>query len=241
MRFLPSPGAAKEPNYNVNATVDFWLPANPDPKQMKDPGWNVVARLRDGSTPAQAQQELAILTAHQAQVERTFEGFTPKAELLTDEMNRDGRRISLPLLGAAALVLLIACGNTGALLLVRGLERQQEYAVRIAMGMSRTALLRQVLAEALLLALPGGVFGVGLAFAAVKFFKIIAGHAVPRLDSVTAGWAVLGSGLAAAVSPPSSQESFPPCLPFVWTPPQCSRAPARKPPLASEKGGFCVA
>jgi putative ABC transport system permease protein len=105
----------------------------------------------------------------------------------------------LPLLGAAALVLLIGCGNAAALLLVRGLQRQQEYAVRSAMGMGRTALLRQVSTESLLLALLGGVFGVGLAFGVVRVFKLIAGHAVPRLDGVTAGWAVLAWGFGAAV------------------------------------------
>ncbi|MBV9766008.1 MAG: ABC transporter permease [Acidobacteriaceae bacterium] len=199
VRFLPSPEAAKEPNYDVNATVDFWVPAVPDPKYMKEPYWNVVARVREGASLKQEQQELAVLTAREAQGERTFEGFAPRGELLTDEMNRDGRRILLPLLGAAALVLLIACGNTGALLLVRGLQREQEYAVRIAMGMGRTALLRQVVIEALLLALLGAVVGVGFAFGAVKLFKTIAGHAIPRLDAVTAGWAVLGSGLGAAV------------------------------------------
>jgi len=199
VRFLPSPGAAKEPNYDVNATVDFWVPADPNPKYLKDPYWNVVARLRDEARPQQAQQELAVLTAREAQAEKQFEGFAPQLEPLTDEMNRDGRRILLPLLGAAALVLLIACGNAAALLLVRGLQRQQEYAVRSAMGMGRVALLRQVLAESLLLAVLGGAFGVGLAFGAVKLFKVIAGHAIPRLDGVTAGWAVLGWGLGMAV------------------------------------------
>ena len=199
VRFLPSPGAAKEPNYDVNATVDFWVPADPNPKYLKDPYWNVVARLRDGAVPQQAQQELAVLTAREAQTEKQFEGFAPQLQPLTDEMNRDGRRILLPLLGAAVLVLLIACGNAAALLLVRGLQRQQEYAVRSAMGMGRIALLRQVAAESLLLAVLGGVFGVALAFGAVKLFKVIAGHAIPRLDGVTAGWTVLGWGLAAAV------------------------------------------
>src|SRR5580658_2505509 len=199
VRFLPSPGAAKEPNYDVNATVDFWVPAIPDPKSLKEPYWDVVARLRDGATPRQGQQELAVLTAAQAQTEKRFEGFAPQLEPVTVEMNRDGQRILLPLLGAAALVLLIACGNVAALLLVRGLQRQQEYAVRSAMGMGRMALLRQVLTESLLLAVLGGAFGVGLAFGAVKLFKVIAGHAVPRLDGVTAGWAVLGWGLGLAV------------------------------------------
>src|SRR5438067_97764 len=94
-------------------------------------------------------------------------------------------------------LLLIGCGNAAALLLVRGLQRQQEYAVRSAIGMGRIALLRQVSTESLLLALMGGAFGVGLAFAVVQLFKLIAGHAVPRLDGVRAGWAVLARGLGA--------------------------------------------
>ena len=199
VRFLPSPGAAKEPNYNVNALVDFWIPVTPDPKYVKDPNWNIVARLREGAGLEQAQGELTVLAAGEAQAEHSFEGITPQLESLTSEMNLDGRRILFPLLGAAALVLLIGCGNAAALLLVRGLQRQQEYAVRSAMGMGRIALLRQVSTESLLLALLGGVFGVGLAFGAVKLFKVIAGHAIPRLEDVTAGWAVLAWGLGAAV------------------------------------------
>lgn len=199
VRFLPSPGAAKEPNYNVNATVDFWMPVAPDPKYMKEADWNVVARLRDASMERQAQQELALFAEREGHAEKQFEGFTPQLQSVTDEMNHDGRTILLPLLGAAVLVLLIACGNTAALLLVRGLQRQQEYAVRIAMGMGRVALLRQVSTEGLLLALMGGTLGVGLAFAAVRLFKVIAGHAVPRLDAVTTGWTVLAWGLGAAV------------------------------------------
>ena len=199
VRFLPSPGAAKEPNYDVNSTVDLWVPANPDPKSMKDPDWDVVGRLRDGVSPQRAQQELAALSAREASTEKQFEGFSPKLESLTDEMNQDGRRILLPLLGASALVLLIACGNAAALLLVRGLQRQQEYAVRIAMGMGRFGLLRKVLTESLLLASLGGALGVALAICAVRLFKVIAGHAVPRLDGMTAGWEVLAWGLGLAV------------------------------------------
>lgn len=199
VRFLPSPGAAKEPNYDPNATVDFWVPAVPDPKYMKEPYWDVVARLRNGTAARQGQQELALLTAREGQAEKKFEGFTPHAEPLIDEMNRNGKRILLPLLGAAVLVLFIACGNAAALLLVRGLQRQQEYAVRSAMGMSRAALLRQVVTEALLLSLFGGMLGVGLAFGAVRLFKAIAGHAIPRLDAVTTGWGILASGIAVAV------------------------------------------
>jgi putative ABC transport system permease protein len=200
IRFLPSPGNAQEPNYNVNAQVDYWIPAPSQPNEnLKAAFWNVVGRLRDGTTIKQAQGELKVDAAREAQAEHDFEGFTPEVHSLTAEMNRDGSRILLPLLGAAALVLLIACGNAAALLLVRGLQRQQEYAVRSALGVGRLALFRQVSTESLLLALAGGALGLGLALGAVKLFKLIGGHAIPRLDAVSTGWPVLAFGLASAV------------------------------------------
>jgi putative ABC transport system permease protein len=199
VRFLPSPSDSQEPNYNLDAAVDFWIPAGINPARIKNRSWDVIARLKSGSTLQQAQSELAALAAREAQSDRDFEGFTPRLQSLTAELNRDGRRILLPLLGAAGLVLLIACGNVAALLLVRGLQRQQEFAVRSALGVGRAGLLRQVTAEGLLLTLSGGAFGAGLALGVVKLFKLIGGHAIPRLDAVTAGWAVLGWGLAAAI------------------------------------------
>ena len=199
VRFLPSPSAAKEPSYNLNALVDFWTPAMPNPRGLKQPVWDVVGRLKDGVTPQEAQGELAIIVARQAQADHDFEGFTPLVQSLTVELNRDGRRILLPLFGAAALVLLIACGNTAALLLVRGLQRQQEYAVRIALGVGRTKLFGQVAVESLLLALLGSGGGIGLAVGIVKLLKLVGGHAIPRLDAVTTGWPVLGAGFGLAV------------------------------------------
>ncbi len=199
IRFLPSPSTAAEPNYNVNGQVDFWTLAVPNPERLKAQMWNVVGRLRNGVTLDQAQAELTVMAARQGQADRDFEGLTAQVQSLSAELNRDGRRILLPLLGAAALVLLIACGNAAALLLVRGLQRQQEYAVRCALGAGRAALFRQVCVESLLLALLGGAFGVALAFGIVKLFKLIGGHAIPRLDAVTMGWAVLAFGLGAAV------------------------------------------
>jgi putative ABC transport system permease protein len=74
VRFLPSPGAAKERNYDVNATVDFWVPAIPEPKYLKEPYWNVVARLRDGVIPQQGQQELAVLRRERRTQRRSLKG-----------------------------------------------------------------------------------------------------------------------------------------------------------------------
>src|SRR6516162_10023265 len=66
VRFLPSPGAAQEPNYNVNATVDFWLPAAPAPDRLKSAQWDVVGRLQPGVTPQEAQADLKLIAARQA-------------------------------------------------------------------------------------------------------------------------------------------------------------------------------
>ncbi len=88
-------------------------------------------------------------------------------------LNRQARPVLLPLLGAVALVFLIACGNVAGLLLARGLRRQQEYALRGALGASRIRLFRRVFAESLLLSVFGGAFGVALAVASVKGLKAI--------------------------------------------------------------------
>jgi putative ABC transport system permease protein len=198
VRFLPSPAAAQEPSYDVNGLVDFWTPAAPNPRALKQPFWDVVARLRDDATMADAQAELSVVVAREARDDRDFEGAIPRVVSLASELNRDGDRILLPLVGAAGLVLLIACGNVAALLLVRGLQRQQEYAMRTALGVSRAQLFRQVAVESLLLALAGGACGVALAAVIIKVFKLIGVHAIPRLDAVTAGPSVLASALALA-------------------------------------------
>lgn len=198
VRFLPSPRVAAEPNYNVDSLVDFWMPTRPNPERLKNPSWDLVGRLRPGVTAEQAQSELTVMATQQAAGDRELDGITPRVQTLGGEMNREGRRILLPLLAAAGLVLLIACGNAAALLLVRGLQRQQEYAVRSALGVGRAALFRQVSIESLLLAFGGGALGVALAWTIVRVFKMIGGHAIPRLDTVTAGWPVLAGGFAAS-------------------------------------------
>lgn len=207
VRFLPYARAAQEPGYDVDATVDFWLPAEvtrASPPEMREArAWSLVGRMAGRVTPAAARAELNRLAAGQGEANSQYEGIGVRVEPVIEVANRDGRRILLPLLAAAVLVLLIACGNAAALLLVRGLQRQQEYGVRSALGAGRGALVRLVAVESFILALAGGTLGVGLALGIVHGFKLLAGHAVPRLDAVSAGWPVLfvglGSGLVATV------------------------------------------
>ncbi len=198
LRFLPSPTTAQEPNYNPNAMVDFWIPGAPDPKRLKEAGWNIVARLKDGVAANRAQAKLAIRIQQEAQQERDYAGITAQLKPIAGELNRDGNRILWPLFGAAALVLLIACGNAGSLMLVRGIQRQQEYSIRSALGVGRMELLWQASLENLLIAGVGGSVGVCLAFGLTRLLKAIGVHAIPRLDAVSAGWPILLCGLTAA-------------------------------------------
>jgi putative ABC transport system permease protein len=163
VRFLPSPTNAQYPDYDVNARINYWIPAQVDSANPKHDYYNVVARLRKEATLTQAQAELSAIAARQGRVDHDFEGLTAKVQSLKTELNREGRRVLLPLFGAVVLVFLIACGNVAGLLLSRGLQRKQEYAVRCALGAGRLQLFRQVFAESLLLSILSGALGAGLA------------------------------------------------------------------------------
>ena len=199
LRFLPSPSAAHEPNYDFNAPVDFWIPMAPDPAKPKDTWFYVVGRLRPGAMLAGARAELRAISAREARADHDLEGITAQAQPLAGELNREGRRLLLPLFGAVTLVFLAACLNVSGLLLARGLQRQREYTVRCALGAQRAQLFGQVLTESLLPALAGGVLGMGLAFLIVRVLKAVGGHAIPRLDAVVTGWPVLLFCLGSAV------------------------------------------
>jgi putative ABC transport system permease protein len=198
VRFLPDPGSSSEPNYDVNAHVDFWLGTLPDESKPKNNGWNVVTRLRDGATAGQAQAEAAAITAGLAGADQDLVGMTSTVSPVQDVLNEDGRRLLVPLFGSVALVFFIACANVAGLLLARGLQRQQEYAMRSALGAGKWRLFRQVLTETVVLALVGSLFGAALATGIVRVLKAIGGHAVPRADAVTIGWPVLAFGVLAA-------------------------------------------
>ncbi len=200
VRFLPTPNVASEPNYNVDAEINYWMPIGSfDPAQPNRGFTNVVARLRADATVEQAQAEIAALAVRQAQAIPQLEGITLRAKSINDELNREARRLLWPLFGAVALVFLIACGNVAGLLLARGFQRQQEYVVRSALGARRSQLFRQAFADSLMLALPGGLLGIGLAFALIRSLKLIGAYAIPRLDAVILGWPTLAFCVVAAI------------------------------------------
>jgi hypothetical protein len=101
MRFLPSRGGAQEPNYNLHAHVDYWLPSAVD-VESRSRRWNVVARLKPGVSLPQARAELATIAATQAQSEAELNGITIAVTPIGDVLDGELRRIVLPLFGARA-------------------------------------------------------------------------------------------------------------------------------------------
>jgi putative ABC transport system permease protein len=199
IRFLPDPGASSEPNYDLNAFVDFWLGRTIDESRPTSGAGNVVARLRAGASIAAAQAEVTALSASQAQPGSALQGIGAAVVPVRDVLNRDGQRLLVPLFGSVGLLFCIACANVAGLLLARGLERQSEYAMRSALGAGRWRLFRQALTESLALAILGGALGGALATVIVLVLKPIAGSAVPRMDDVRIGWPVVAFGVVAAM------------------------------------------
>ena len=133
---------------------------------------NVIALLKPGVTQAQAQADIeAITTPWSRQFADWGNGDQWVAvESVRDRYARELRPALLVLLVAAALVLLIACGNIANLLLARATSRYREIAIRRALGAGRARIIRQMLSESTLLALLGGSMGLLLAFACARFF-----------------------------------------------------------------------
>ena len=127
------------------------------------------------------------------------EGSGALVERLHDSLVGDSRLPLLLLLGAVVFVLLIACANIANLLLARSTARRSELAVRVAMGASRGALIRQVLMESITLGIVGGVLGTAAAWAGVKLLVSIGQHSLPRLDAVQIDGTVLAFSLSVSM------------------------------------------
>ena len=160
------------------------------------------ARLKPGVTTAQAQADLAAIQNRLASAyPKSYPASAGTAALVTpveQELTHAARPTFLTLLGAAGLVLLLACANLANLALSRQMRRSREMAIRMATGASQWNVFRQLLTESMMVALAGGVLGVGIAAAGSKVLIAYAARMTPlsgeiRLD----GWVLLfGFGIS---------------------------------------------
>ena len=175
---------------------DLWVPMSFTPTEKgavaDNFDYGAVARLRPDVTMAQAQQDiqrvLALIQANDAQVHLSV-----KMRELKEQTVADTRPLLRTLMGAVALILLIACANLANLLLVRAAGRRREFGVRMALGAERPAMQRQLLTESLLLSSIGGA--IGLALTAVLVHSAVAylptaAPDLPRIDEIAIRWPV---------------------------------------------------
>jgi predicted permease len=167
-------------------------------------GWIYgIGRLRPGETMARAEAELAALSRQfETEHPQQNRGTRYEALGLRDALVGDTRRPLLLLLAAVGFVLLIACANVGNLLLARALGRQQELAIRLALGASRRRLVVEVLGEGLGIALAGGAVGAIVAWRTAPWLATLMPQTatIPGLDSVGIDVRVLLFAFGAAVA-----------------------------------------
>ncbi|HEU4874916.1 MAG TPA: ABC transporter permease, partial [Pyrinomonadaceae bacterium] len=177
-----------------------WMPRELDVRlpSRTAHNWQVIARIRDGVTLEQARADASAVARRISQDNRFDEKQMTDVVLLPlkDALTRNVQPALLVLLGVAGLLLLVACANVMNLSLAQASARGDELAIRVALGASRWRLLRQFLAEALILCGAGGVLGVIAAYFGVRALLAIAPTDIPRLDEVSVNLFVLAFALA---------------------------------------------
>jgi putative ABC transport system permease protein len=182
-------------------TVDVWFPLTrrTDDKmwQSRDnhPGLFGWARLKDGVTIDKALAQMKEIAARLSiQYPKSNTGVSVTVTTLLENQVSDYRDSLRLLLGAVALVLVIACANLANLLAARGAARAREFAIRAAVGASRWQIIRQLLIESLVLALVGGGLGLCLAAWGRDLLVALAPPGVPRFQNIAlSGWVLVFS------------------------------------------------
>ena len=191
--------------FGLPSRCELWLPLGwmgVTLTERRSAHWhNVIARLKPGVTLAQARNELNTIQARLKQVhpEETIGSEVAVVPLLDQALGRNLRTALMVLWSVVAGVLLIACANVANLMLARAAIRQKEIALRLAMGARRWHVIRQLLAESILLAVIGGVIGVLLGWWGLQLFVAASPGNIPRLNEVTLDGTALGFTLGISV------------------------------------------
>jgi putative ABC transport system permease protein len=182
--------------------AEFFVPAAYPKSQLAargDHDVNVVARLRSGVTVAAAQAALEAVSAGlRKQFPRTNGNLRAVVAPLADDLVHKASGPLWILLAASGVIVLITCVNMANLMLVRAVRRQHESSVRMALGAGRWGLVRQYLAESLVVTVAGCAAGMALGLVLMKALVAIAPSETPRLAEVTMDWRVFM--VAAAVA-----------------------------------------
>jgi predicted permease len=188
----------REATHTPSPYVEFWSALRMNP-QRDHGALGMVARLRPGVSLSEANQDLASMSAQLArEFPSTNRDRTLRLGLLQDRIVGRTRFALRLLMGAVLMFLLIGCANVANLLLARGLVRQREIAVRMALGAAHGRIVQQLLTESCVLATLGGLGGFALTAAAWQILPAIVPVSIPRLATARADWTILAFALAVA-------------------------------------------
>jgi predicted permease len=190
--------------FQSSVAADLWLPLQPSIEgEGSGTNYAVCARLRTGTTWAEANAEVESLGKALQDGRQLPQGVESKMQLITlQEGFAEGWTKPLWLLwSAVGLVLLIGCVNIAGLLLARAQTRRREIATRMALGGGRLAIVRQLVLESLILAIAGGAIGVVTGWAALGAVKSLAAGMLPSAAAITVDFRVLAvTGLVALIT-----------------------------------------
>ncbi len=174
----------------------------PPKSRVLSPFLTLFGRLKSGVSMGQANAELAVIHRQYAMAHPAMLDAKPKSPVevtpMKEQLVAGVRTMLWMLFGAVSFVLLIACANVASLLLARATTRSREFAVRGALGADRGRLVRQLLAESVLLSSIGGVIGVMLGAWSLRAIPMMTAFDLPRAGEIHLDWIVMG--FAAAVS-----------------------------------------